>query len=190
MKKPIIWLIAGIALAYCMGAVLTTKVAPYTTLLVSAAGAETDLVAATGYNVGVPAPGGTLNPLNIKNLASDTGSSTQVGAPILTCYATASDNDDVDVSIYGIRRGGAPERITSLLFTFGTAIRSAGVRWADTCEATAVTTETNKVRVIDSAQNRIVRVEFDAKGFEYIYAIAHTTTTGAATGITVELSYF
>jgi hypothetical protein len=169
---------------------LGTQAAGYSTLLVSAAGAETDLIAATGYNVGVPNPGGTLNPLNIKEFGGGANTSTSVNAPILTCYATASDNNDVDISIYGIRRNGAPERITSLLFTFGQAIRSTGVRWADTCVATFTSTNPNRVVVEDTGNNRIASVSFDAKGFEWLYAIAHTTTTGAATNITVELSYF
>jgi hypothetical protein len=190
MKKILLWATLAIVIVCVMGAVLTTKVAPYTTLLVSAEGAETDLVPATGYAVGVPNPGGTLNPLNIKDLASDKGSSTQASAPILICFATASEDDDVTISYYGIRRGGAPERLFSLVWTFGQAIRSSGVRWADTCVVTATSSRPNPVMIEDSGNNRIVSVLFDARGFEHIYGIAHTTTTGAPTIITNELSYY
>jgi hypothetical protein len=190
MKKFLLIGVLVLATVAIMGSALYTKVAGYKTLLVSAAGAETDLIPATGYTVGVPSPGGTLNPINLYRLASSSDKSTKANAPILTCYATASENDDVTISIYGIREGGAPERIASLLFTFGQAIRSTGVRWADTCVATVTSTNSGRITVEDSGNNRIVSVDFDGKGFEYVYGIAHTTTTGSPTAITVPISYY
>jgi hypothetical protein len=169
---------------------LGTTVAGYSTLLISAAGTETDLAGATGYTVGIPDPGGTLGPINLRRLKTSDNEGTGVNAPVLTCYATASDDDDVTMSLYGIREGGAPEFVTSLLWTFGQAIRSSGVRWADSCVATFTSSKTDFVTVEDNANNRIVRASFDAKGYEWLYAIAHTTTTGSPTNITVDLSYF
>lgn len=176
-------------ITYNVKAVLSTKVSAYTNLVVSAAGAETDLVAATGYNVGVPSPGGTLGPLDLRAHSSARGGSNmEANSVVLTCFATCSENNDVDISVYGISDGGAPEKIGNLLFTFGTAIRSSGVRWADTCVATD--THITIIGVSDSGNNRIVKVALDTTGYRYLYAIAHTTTTGAATVITVPLRYF
>ncbi len=176
-------------ISYNLRAVLSTKVSAYTNLVVSAAGAETDLIAATGYSVGVPVPGGTLGPFDLRAHSSARGGSAmEANSAVFTCFATCNENDDVTISIYGISDGGAPERIGSLLLTFGTAIRSSGVRWADTCVATD--THITTIIVSDSGNNRIVKVTLDTTGYRYMYAIAHTTTTGAATGITVPLRYF
>ena len=170
----------------------TTTIPRYTTLLISAAAGESDLTAATGYNVGVPAPGGDLDPVNLIHLAPPItgGRETEANAPILTCYATASDNDSVDIALYGIVAGGAPERIANLLWTFGAAIRSTNIRWADTCVATVTSSNSNRITVEDSGNDRIASVSFDGKGIEYLYAIAYNRTTGTATNITVELRYF
>ena len=165
---------------------LSTMVGAYQTLIVSAAGAETDLAAATGFNVGVPSPGGDLDPVDIEDLWSKgRGSSTGANSIVLTCFATANDNDTVTMSLYGIADGGAPEMMASLVWIFGTAIKSSGVRWADTCTVTS--THTSTVAAYDSGNNRICKVKFDASGYRYLYAIAHTTTTGAATIITVPM---
>ena len=107
---------------------------------------------------------------------------------MLSCFATSNDNDTVTMSVYGIAIDGAPERIGSFVWTFGTAIRSSGVRWADTCVVTLTDTSSgNVVDVADSGNDRICRARFDVTGYRYLYAIAHTTTTGAATTITVEM---
>lgn len=184
MKK---WLLIPVAILviYCIGATLTTGVASYTNLVVSAAGAETDLVAATGYNVGIPAPGtAALEPKDLlKKFGA--GKDTRANAMELICFANSNENDTVTMSLYGISDGGPPERIGSLVWTFGTAIRSTGVRWADTCVATD--THGKTIGVSDSANNRVVKVNFDITGYRYLYVIAHTTTTGAATGITVQM---
>ena len=181
--KKVLFIVVVITL-FLAGAVLTTKTAGYEPLVISAAGGETDLVAATGYNVGVPTPAAALAP---KDLMRQNGDSPYNGV-VLSCFATSNENDTVTMSIYGISIDGAPERIGSFVWTFGTAIRSSGVRWADTCVVTLTdTSSSNVVDVADSANNRIARARFDVTGFRYLYAIAHTTTTGAATTITVEM---
>ncbi len=172
-----------------MGESLSTTISPYRTLIVSAAGAETDLIAATGYVVGVPTPGGTLNPLDTRQVAGEQGGNESgINGVSLTCFATSSDNDDVTQSVYGIAEDGAPERVGSLLWTFGAAIRSAGVRWADSCVVTG--THITTIKVSDSGNDRIAKVSFDISGYRWLYIIAHTTTTGSPTGITVQYRYF
>lgn len=170
------------------GAVLTTKVTSYTNLVVSAAGAETNLVAATGFNVGVPAPGAiALEPKDLLVIFGR-GSETFANAVELICYATASDNNTAEMSLYGISGGGPPEKIAELVYIFGTAIRSSGVRWADTCTVTDVHGKT--VAASDSGNNRVVKVFFDITGYRYLYMIVHGTATGAATNITVQIRVF
>lgn len=170
------------------GAVLTTRVISYTNLVVSAAGAETNLVAATGFNVGVPAPGTpTLEPKDLLVIFGK-GNETYANAIELLCYATASDNNTAEMSLYGIAGGGPPEKIAELVYIFGTAIRSSGVRWADTCTVTDVHGKT--VAASDSGNDRVVKVFFDLTGYRYLYMIVHGTATGAATNITVQMRAF
>jgi len=173
---------------FCMAPTTTTKVLGYKNLLVSAAGAETDLVAATGYTVGIPTAASTA--LGPKRLIKQFGAGQETYANVteLLCYATASDNNNVDISIYGGHGSGPPEYLGNFFWTFGTAIRSSGVRWADSCVVTG--THIKTIAVADSGNDRVVKVAFDAIGYEYLYAIAHTTTTGAATNITVIMRPF
>ncbi len=172
-----------------MGAILTTKVAKYETLVISAAGAETRLTtgATTFYNPGIPSPGGNLNPKDIKALWSSRGSSTEANGVVLTCFATASANDTCEMEIYGIADGGAPERIADLVWIFGTARHtSTTILWADTCTITADYHITG-VNVADSTNNVIAKLVFDATGYRHLYAVAYGTATGSATNITVKM---
>ncbi len=185
MKKR--WIIVAVCIVlFVMGAAtLTTRTASYTNLVVSAAGAETDLVAASGYNVGVPAPGTTA--LEPKDLLKKfgAGKDSYANAIELICYATASDNNTTEMSLYGISDGGPPLRMAGLVYIFGTAIRSSGVRWADTCTVTDVHGKT--IAASDSGNDRVVKVNFDVSGYRYLYMIVHGTATGAATAITVQM---
>jgi hypothetical protein len=186
MKK--LTVLAIIALFLLCGSSLTTRISSYTNLVVSAAGAETDLVAATGYNVGVPAPGTTA--LAPKDLLQKFGSryDTYANNIGLVCSASAANDDSATMSLYGIVDGGAPERIASLVWDFGTAIKSGTIRWADTCTATG--THVTAVTATDSGNNRICKVTFDATGYRYLYGIVHATVSGAATGITVDMRHW
>lgn len=186
MKKKVLIGLVLLLLVFVMGAAtLTTRTFSYTNLVVSAAGAETDLVAATGYNVGVPNPTGTaLDPVDLlKKFGA--GKDTYANALELICYATSSDNDTAEMSLYGISDGGPPVRMASLIYIFGTAIRNTGVRWADTCSVTDV--HSKSIAASDSGNNRVVKVNFDATGYRYLYMIVHGTATGSATAITVQM---
>jgi hypothetical protein len=172
---------------------LTTKMGPFRNLVVSAAGAETDLIAATGYAITdalsypsfIPDAGnGALVPKNLQDMWG-AGDETEANAVQLICHATSSDNDTCTMSLYGFADQGPPIYVGSIVWTFGTAIRSTGVRWADTAVPTFehITTAT----AADSGNNRVASVTFDATGYKYLYGIVHTTTTGAATAITVQM---
>lgn len=172
-----------------MGALLTTKVVKYETLVISAAGAETRLTtgATTYYNPGIPSPGVNLNPIDIRALWSSKGSSTEANGVVLTCFATASANNTCEMEIYGIVDGGAPERIADVVWIFGTARHtSTTILWADTCTITADYHITG-VQVADSTNNVIAKLFFDTTGYRYIYAIAYGTASGSATYITVKI---
>ena len=169
----------------------TTAIYPYKDLVVSATGNETDLVALTGFKAetGLPAPATPLlAPKSLRELYAG-GKHTDFNAVILRCYATCVDNNDCTMAIYGISRiGGSfvPERIATLLWTFGQALRSVGVYWAQ--KVTVTDLHIGDIRDADNGNNdRIVRVEFDVLGYEYLYAIVYATDTGAATNITVEM---
>ena len=175
-----------------MGASLHTTVAPYRKLVVSAAGAETILTtgASTSFNIGVPSGIEDLKPKDLKSIWSASEGSTKANYIVLTCYATANDNDTCEMDIYGIADGGAPERIASVIWIFGTARHtSSTVLWADTC---TVSTDSSigGVTVSDSGNNFIAKLTFDLTGYRYLYAIAHGTATGAATDITVLMRPF
>ena len=189
MKSKVSYVVVGLLLIFVMGAALSTKVAKYETLVISAAGAETQLLtgATTAFNPGVPSPGVNLNPVDIKALWSDKESSTSANGVVLTCYATASANDTCEMEIYGIADGGAPERICDVVWTFGTARHtSTTILWADTCTLT----DDNHISgctVSDDADNAIVKLSFDTTGYRYLYAVAYGTASGTATNITVKM---
>lgn len=162
---------------------MAQKMIGYETLLISAAGGETDLTnMATKYTTTLPAPGGTLNPYDLAKFGSPYSDATMIE---LLCFATCNDDDDVEISFYGFAPGntGPPEFIGEILFTFGTALKATGIRWADAAAVTDKHLETIKVE--DENAERPCKVLFDALGYRYIYGIAHTITTGAATVITV-----
>lgn len=170
------------------GASLETEITTYKTLVVSAAGAETDLVAATGFTVGIPSPGTlALQPKDLLKLFGK-GSTLIANSIELICYATASENNTAEMSLYGISGEGPPEKIAGLVYIFGTAIRSSSVRWADSCAVTG--THLKTVSATDSTNNRVVKVLFDATGYKFLYMIVHGTATGAATNITVQMRGF
>lgn len=168
----------------------TTAIYPYKNLVVSAAGAETDLAAATGFKAAnaLPAASAALGAKNLRTLYAG-GKHTDFNAVILRCYATCNDNDDCGMTLYGISRIGAtfiPERIMAVTWKFSTALRAAGIRWADTTTVTDY--HIGDIREADDAGgDMIARIECDVLGYEWLYAIIHTTTTGAATVITVEM---
>lgn len=189
MKKKIgIGLLVFAVVVLLSGAILTTRVSSYTNLVISAAGAETNLVAATGFNVGIPSPGTTA--LDPKDLLVIFGKNkeTSANALELICYATASENNTAEMSLYGISGNGPLEKMAELVYIFGTAIRSSGVRWADTCTVTDVHGKT--IAASDSGNDRVVKVFFDTTGYRYLYVIVHGTATGAATNITVQMRAF
>ena len=169
-----------------MGATLHTTVSPVRTLVVSAAGAESILAtgATTDFNPGIPTGTPKLEPRDLKKLYSAKGGSTESNGIVLTCFATASDNDTCEMALYGISEGGAPERIADIIWIFGPAVRSTGVLWADTC---TITTDHSiaSVTASDSGNEFIAKLMFDTTGYRYLYAIAHGRATGAATNITV-----
>lgn len=185
VKKRLMICIAAVGIAIACGAsALKTKMWGYGTLVISAAGAETDLIAATGYSITLPTPGGTLGPLDLQRYGY---SETSANAVEIIAFATCNDNDTCTLSLYGIAANntGPPEKIASLVYIFGTALKSTGIRWADTCTVTDAHITT--VKATNSANNEVVKVDFDATGYRYLYAIIHTTTTGAATVITLIL---
>ena len=168
----------------------TTAIYPYTNLVVSAAGEETDLVAATGFLAvnALPAASAALGAKSLKTNYGG-GKHSYFNAVILRCYATCNDDDDCGMTLYGISKSGStfvPERLAAITWTFSTCLRVAGIRWAD--QASVTDYHIGDIRVADeAASNTPARVEFDGLGYEYLYAIIHTTTTGAATVITVEM---
>jgi len=164
---------------------VTSIVGGYTALVVSAAGAETDIT--TDYSIGVPTPATTV--LAPKNLLTYFGGgkhtySTNIE---LICYATCGEEDDCTMSIYGISDGGPPEYMGSLAWTFGAAVVSTGILWADSCTATSKHTSTFTAH--DDAGDRVAKVNIATTGYKYLYAIVHTQT-GDPTAITVLMRPF
>jgi hypothetical protein len=175
---------------------LTTSITPLRTLVISAAGAETRLLtgATTAYNPGLPDPGTeALRPKDLTAIpTSDNARETNASGLSLTCFATGTDNNTIEMEIYGIADGpgASPERIADLVWILGTARHtSTTVLWADTCTVTADTHITG-VTVADNGDNVIAKLLFDTAGYRYIYAVAYGTATGAATVITVLMRPF
>jgi hypothetical protein len=175
---------------------LDTKVSPLRTLVVSAAGAETRLLtgATTAYNPGVPSGTDALKPRDLIGipLVGEDPTSTKANGVVLTCYATGTDDNTIEMEIYGIADGdeAAPERIADLVWILGTARHtSTTILWADTCTITA-DYHTSTVTKADSGNNVIAKLMFDTSGYRYLYAIAYGTATGAATNITVLMRSF
>lgn len=185
-------LVILVIVVLCAGAVLTTKVAPYQNLVVSAAGADNGAAklttgATTDFNPGLPDPGtDALRPKDLRSLWGR-GSETEANSVVLTCYATATANNTCEMEIYGITDGGAPERIVDVVWIFGTARHtSTTVLWADTCTITTAY-HIKSITASDSGDNVIAKLSFDVAGYRYLYAIAYGTNTGAATNITVKM---
>ena len=154
-----------------MGAALTTTTSGYELLVLSAAGGETNLIAATGYTVGIPDPGTIA--LQPKDLMLQKGETTSNGVELI-CFATGADNSTATMTLYGISTGGPPEQIGLLVWTLGTAIKDTGIRWADTCVVTD--THNTTITVVDvttDASNLVAKVTFDVTGYRYLYAIVH-----------------
>lgn len=177
MKKRLIICIVLLSL-FAMGATLTTQTAGYELLVLSAAGGETDLVAATGFTIGIPDPGTIA--LQPKDLMKRNGSSTVNAVEIIT-YATGNAAATYTVALYGISVGGPPELIGSFAYTLGDAVVSSGVKWADTCVVTD--THSTVIVVADSGNDRVVKVTFDVIGYRFLYPIVHTAS--GATNINV-----
>ena len=188
MKKVMIGIMLCVAVYFIAGASLTTRISSYTNLVVSAAGAESRLTTASAnYNVGLPAPGTTA--LAPKDLLKywGAGRDTYANSVELTCYATGTENNTIEMALYGIAEGGAPEQIGEIIWILGMARHtSTTILWADTCTIT-VDTHIKTLTASDSGNNRIVKLTFDATGYRHLYAIAYGTATGAATNITVRM---
>ena len=170
----------------------TTAIYPYKDLVVSAAAGETDLAAATGFLAANALPADIL--LGAKSLKDNYsgGRHSYFNAVILRCYATCSNDDQASMTLYGISRMAGtietfiPERIAAITWTFGNALRVGGVSWAQTTSVTDY--HIGDIREADNAGNdTIARIELDALGYEWLYAIVHTRDTGTPTAITVEM---
>ena len=188
MKNIKKWLFVPlvVGLLLCAAPALTTRITSYQDLVVSAAGAESRLTTGSAdYNPGIPAPGTTaLAPKDLL-VKFGAGYETYANGVELVCYATGTENNTVEMALYGVNGGGAPEQIGEIIWILGTARHtSTTILWADTCTITADTHITT-LTASDSGNNRIVKLTFDATGYRYLYAIAYGTTTGAATNITV-----
>ena len=152
---------------------LTTVVGGYKNLVVSAAAGESILAtgATTDFYPTLPDPGtDALKPKDLKSIWSgEDGHSTEANGIVLNCYGTiATANGTCEMALYGIADGGAPERIADIVWTFGTAVRSAGVYWADTVTITNdwhVTT----LKATDSGNEFIAKLSFDTTGYRYLY---------------------
>lgn len=169
---------------------LTTKMGPFRNLVVSAAGAETDLVAATGYAITdaqsypsfIPAAGdGALVPKSLQDMWG-AGDNTEANAVQLICYATGVATNTATMQLYGISDQGPPVHMGSIIWTLGDAVRESGVLWAGTAVPTFshISTPTTS----DSGNDRVASVTFDAAGYKYLYAIVDA---GTATNITVQM---
>ena len=121
----------------------TTAIYPYTNLVKSAAAGETDLVANTGFLAAavLPAASTELGAKSLKTLYGG-GRHSYFNAVILRCYATCGNDDTATMTLYGISRMAGtietfiPERIASIVWTFGQALRVGGTRWAQTIAVT------------------------------------------------------
>lgn len=182
MKKYLL-----IPLALCVvllaGMALTVRTAGYEDLVVSAAGGETDLVAATGYTVGVPTPATVaLGPKDLMRANYESFAN----SVHLICFATTTatqENSTATMSLYGVSTGGAPERIGSVLWEFGTATRSSNIHWADICTPTS--THQGTFTASDVGNNRIAKLTMVNPGYRYLYGIFHTVS-GTPANITVQ----
>lgn len=188
MKTKVLMGVAIVLLVVMLmgAATTTTRVSSYQNLVVSAAGAESRLTTGSAdYNVGVPAPGtAALAPKDLL-VKYGAGKDTFANAIELICFATGTENNTVEMALYGISSGGPPEQIAEIIWILGTARHtSTTILWADTCTISADTHQTTLVSS-DSGNNRVVRLVFDITGYRYLYAIAYGTATGEATNITV-----
>ena len=174
---------------------LTTKMGPFRNLVVSAAGAETDLVAATGYAITealsypsfIPDPDKTgtvaLAPKDLQGMWG-AGDASEANAVQLICYATGAAAETATMSLYGIADQGPPIYIGSIVWTLGDAVKVAGTLWADTVVPTF--THISTPVTSDSGNDRVASVTFDVAGYKYLYAI-FDAVTGTPEDITVQM---
>ena len=110
------------------------------------------------------------------------GGDSKANNVVLICSASGLDAATAGMSVYGLAIGGPPEKIASITWTLGTAVKATTgaivERWADT--AAVAGTHITAVSAVDSGNNRAAKVVFDATGYRYLYGIVHTAT-GAET---------
>lgn len=164
---------------------LTTKTSSYQTLhtLTDANSAvDTDLAAATGYNVATIS--GEID--MVKD--NGAGDETEANAISMILKATgAADGDTLTQKLYGRVDQGPPQLIASIVWTIGQA-RSDGstatLLWADAAVVTSTHIKTITVADGSGGGNRVCSVTLDITGYRYLKGFI-TAQTGNPTLITV-----
>lgn len=189
--KKIIWMPFALALAIFLtispAATLTTRISSYRVLHTVAdvnSAPDTDLTAATGYNIGVPS--GTVDLL----VKAGAGKEIYANAISIILDATAAaDGDTITEILYGITEGGPPQRIASIVWTIGTARKGTATElWADTAvvDPNHITT----ITVADGGgSNRVCSVTLDVTGYRHILGL-FTADTGDPTVVTTRYRYY
>ena len=158
-----------VLLVFVIGAAsLTTRVSSYRTLHTVTdvnVTPDTDLIATTGYTIGVPS-GST-------DLLVKAGSGKNMYANSISIILSATDSADGDTiteKLYGVIDGGPPQLIASIVWTIGTArlvVGTATNLWADTAVVTS--THITTIKVADGGgSNRVCSVTLDFTGYRYV----------------------
>jgi hypothetical protein len=167
---------------------LTTRVGSYKTLHIVADLAntpDTDLAAATGYFVGVPA--------GAVDLKDDVGAGKDTYANIVDIIVNATDGLDGDTitqELYGVAGQGPPQKIAQVVWKLGLAQVDATATnlWAETATVTSSHATDITVSGADGSDG-VGSIAFDATGYRYIYGL-FTADSGDPTTVTALYRYF
>jgi hypothetical protein len=123
---------------------------------------------------------------DLMSLSDSVGGVTVANGMVVNVYATATAEDTCTVEYWGIADGGPLEKICSVAYVFGTAVRTTGVLWADTGVVTD--THTSTVKEGGGTADDVKRVMFDISGFRYVRCFV--TARSGATGVTVMARFY
>jgi len=184
MKKLIVSIAAILLIAYfCMGAgELRTTMGSYRTIQTTVDDATETSPATTDFAIRSSDQTAAFDLMNMGGASGQTSAN----ALVVIVSAEAVENDTCTIEYWGIADGGPLEKICTISYIFGTAVRSTGILWADT--ATVTDSHTSIIKDGGANDDDVARTQWDMTGFRYIRP--YVTAQSGAEDITIEARYF
>lgn len=110
---------------------------------------------------------------------------TELNGVEILFYGTDAADETCNFKVYAYRANGPAILVCTGVAVLGTALHSTGTYYADTLE---ITDYWSTCHVLDSGNNRIARLTFDLRGYQWVYVEIDIPAASQVASISAEIS--